>query len=160
MELDLDRQELGRSELEISGQLEFGLSEELPDIVQVEGRLAVQDIESRVLVNGTLTARGEAQCGRCLGTFELVWPFPVAVMVLRDVDSDEEEGETLLIQQRTGVVDLREAIRECTILAIPQSLVCRETCRGLCATCGIDLNHEVCDCTNEEFDPRWEGLPS
>jgi uncharacterized protein len=89
----------------------------------------------------------------------MTWSVPVAVMVLLDVDSGEEDGETLLIQQRTGVVDLRESLRECTVLAIPQSLVCRETCRGLCNSCGIDLNLEVCDCTSEAYDPRWDGLP-
>jgi len=159
MKLDLDRQEHGRSEIDISGTLELGMGEGRSETVETLGTLVVQNLDSRFLLNGTLQAVGAAHCGRCLGEFSLTWDFPVELMVLRDVDSDEEEGTTLLILQRTGVVDLRPALRECAILAYPQVCVCRETCKGLCASCGIDLNDEVCDCVQEEYDPRWEGLP-
>ena len=159
MELDLDRQEPGRSEIDISGTLELGMGESGPMTADVSGVLVVQNIESRCLLNGRLEAVGDATCGRCLNDFSLVWTVPVDMMVLRDVDSDEDEGETLLIQQRTGVVDLRESIRESAVLGFPLVTVCREDCKGLCPTCGIDLNEEVCSCADEDYDPRWEGLP-
>ncbi len=159
MELDLDRQEHGRSEIEITGTLDLGLGEGRPDTAEISGALVTQNIESRVLLNGTLRATGITECGRCLQEFPLQWDVPVDMMVLRDAYSEEEEGETLLVLQRRGVVDLRPPLRECTVLAFPQSPVCRETCRGYCASCGIDLNQEVCNCVKEDYDPRWEGLP-
>ena len=84
---------------------------------------------------------------------------PVDLMVLRDTHSDETEGETVLILQRDGEVDLSESLREFAALAYPQTTVCREDCRGLCATCGADLNDGPCGCVEEPVDPRWEGLP-
>jgi len=83
----------------------------------------------------------------------------VDLMVLRDVDSDESEGVTLLILQRKGEVDLRPALRECAVLGFPQAVVCKADCRGLCSDCGIDLNLGTCDCKEQNVDPRWEGLP-
>jgi uncharacterized protein len=159
MELDLDRQEHGRSEIEIRGNLDLGLGEDLCQTAAITGTLVVQNLDSRFLLNGVIRAEGTTLCGRCLREFMLQWDVPVDVMVLRDVDSDEEEGVTLLILQRRGVADLRPALRECTVLAYPQSPVCRESCQGLCATCGIDRNTESCDCSQESVDPRWEGLP-
>lgn len=159
MELDLDRQEHGRSEIDIAGTLELGLGEGQPARAEISGTLAVQNLDSRFLLHGVLEAQGTTQCGRCLADFVLKWKAPVDVMVLRDVDTDEEEGETLLILQRAGVADLRPALRECTVLAYPQSPVCRESCQGLCATCGIDRNQAECDCEKDDYDPRWEGLP-
>ncbi len=160
MELDLDRQEHGRSEIDISGKLDLALGEGRPTTAQVSGTLVVQNIESRFLLDGNLQATGTAGCGRCLNDFPLQWDVPVSVMVLRDVDSEEEEeGETLLILQSRGIADLQPSLRECTILAYPLSPVCRATCKGLCVSCGIDLNLEVCECENEDYDPRWEGLP-
>jgi len=159
MQLDLDRQEHGRSEIDISGVLVLELGEGYPKSATVVGALVVQNLESRFLLNGVLTASGSAQCSRCLRDFELQWAVPVEIMVLRDVDSDEEDGVTLVINQRAGVVDLQDSVRECAVLAFPQSPVCTESCRGLCASCGVDLNHETCDCRRDEFDPRWEGLP-
>lgn len=159
MKLDLDRQGTGRTELVIDGPLELGLPEGRPDRAEVRGELTIDNIESRFLVTGTLTAKGRAECGRCLSDFELSWDVPVEIMVLRDVDSEEGADDSMVIHQRKGVVDLVEPLRECVILAFPQAPVCRDECKGMCAQCGADLNEMTCDCETEEIDPRWEGLP-
>ena len=159
MKLDLDRQETGRSEITIGGSLDLGLPNGLLAPVQLAGNLVVQNLEMRVLLNGNLAAQGRAECGRCLEEFTVRWDVPVDVMILRDVDTDESEGETLLILQKSGEVDLSESLRQCAALAFPQAPVCRPDCRGLCPDCGIDRNQADCGCSDNEVDPRWEGLP-
>lgn len=159
MKLDLDRQPKGRSELALIGSVDLALGEDRPGETTLEGVLTVQNLEARCLLNGSLRATGQAECSRCLADFTCTWTVPVDIMVLRDTESDEEEGETLLILQREGEVDLREALRECAVLAFPHAPVCREDCRGLCPTCGIDRNTGTCNCEEENYDPRWEGLP-
>ena len=159
MKLDLDRHAYGRSELELAGEIDLGLGEGRPGPAQLAGNLVVQNLDARVLLNGTLEATGTAECGRCLTSFTCRWPVAVDLMVLRDVDTDEEEGETLLIVQRAGEVDLRGALRESAVLTFPHAPVCREDCRGLCPICGVDRNKTECKCEEEDFDPRWEGLP-
>jgi uncharacterized protein len=159
MKLDLDRQETGRSDLAIRGTLKLGVPDGRPDEAQVDGVLVVQNLESRVLLNGTLQAEGLAECGNCLEEFTVRWDVPVEVVVLRDIDSDECEGETLLILQRKGEVSLHDSLRECTVLAFPHAPMCKPDCKGLCPECGIDCNQATCDCSENESDPRWEGLP-
>jgi uncharacterized protein len=159
MKLDLDRQAPGRSDLPVSGNLELGMPEGGPGTAEVAGTLLVQNLESRVLLAGTLQARGTAECGRCLNDFTIAWDVPVDLQVLRDVDTDETEGETLLILQQKGEVDLREAVRECAVLGYPQAPVCSEECKGLCPDCGIDRNKDTCSCEEQNVDPRWDGLP-
>ncbi|MEN8005523.1 MAG: DUF177 domain-containing protein [Candidatus Krumholzibacteriota bacterium] len=159
MKLDLDRQEFGRAELDITGSLKLDMGEGRPAEASVTGTLVVQNLDTRFLLNGTLRAEGRTECGRCLGTFPLAWDVPVEVMVLRDVDTDETEGETLLILQQAGEVDLRDSLRECVVLAYPQAPVCKPDCRGLCPECGIDRNQATCDCSENVVDPRWDGLP-
>ena len=34
---------------------------------------------------------------------------------------------------------------------------CSEECKGLCPTCGKNLNHEKCNC-KKEVDPRMAAL--
>ncbi len=159
MYLDLDRTPAGRSELGITGTVALGLGEGYAPEAAISGELTLQNLESRVLASGTLQASGTAECARCLAAFALAWEVPVDLMVLRDTHSEETEGETLLILQRDGEVDLSESLRECAALAYPQTTVCREDCRGLCASCGADLNDGPCGCVEEPVDPRWEGLP-
>ena len=159
MILDLDRTPLGRSTLELSGSVALGLGEGRAPETALSGELTIQNLESRVLASGTLQASGTAECARCLASFRIDWDVPVDFMVLRDVHSEETEGETLLILQRDGEVELAESLREFAALAYPQSTVCREDCRGLCASCGADLNNGPCGCVEEPIDPRWAGLP-
>jgi len=159
MKLDLDRQAFGRSELPLNGVLELGLTGGRPSSAQVSGVLAVQNLESRVLLSGTLKAEGRAECGRCLNEFAIGWDVPVDLQVLRDVDTDESEGVTLLILQQKGEVDLHDSLRECAVLGYPQAPVCSQECKGLCPECGIDRNLGTCECEEQNVDPRWDGLP-
>ena len=159
MKLDLDRQGAGRTELAIDGSLEIGLPEGRPDRVALHGVLTVDNIESRFLVGGQLSATGRTECGRCLSDFELTWDVPVEITVLRDVHSEEGVDDSMVIHQKTGVVDLTRPLRESVILAFPLTVVCREDCKGLCAQCGADWNETTCECVSDDIDPRWEGLP-
>ncbi len=159
MKLDLDRTQLGRSELALNGPLELNMSEGRPQKVDVKGVLVVQNLESRVLLSGTMQAEGPAECGRCLQEFAIRWDVPVDLQVLRDVDTDENEGETLLILQQKGEVDLGDSLRECAILGYPQAQVCSDECKGLCPECGINRNQGTCECEDHNVDPRWDGLP-
>ncbi|MBU8870293.1 MAG: DUF177 domain-containing protein [Gemmatimonadales bacterium] len=159
MKLDLDRQGDGRSELVIDGVLDLGLSEGRATQAKVRGTLLVDNIQSRFVITGVLSVSGRAECGRCLTEFDLFWDASVEITILRRVDPDETEGQSLVLHQATGEVDLMGSLRECVILGYPQLSVCREDCKGLCAQCGADLNEGICNCTEVEVDPRWEGLP-
>jgi uncharacterized protein len=159
MYLDLDRTPAGRSELDVAGTVALGLGEGFAPEATISGELTLQNLESRVLASGTLQATGMAECARCLSAFAMTWDVPVELMVLRDPHSNETEGDTLLILQRDGEVDLAESLRESAALAYPQMTICRDACRGLCASCGADLNDGPCGCVEEPVDPRWEGLP-
>lgn len=159
MKLDLDSYDFGRSKLEINGNIEVGMSSGRPETAHLEGRLDVQNLESRVMLEGVLKADGRAECARCLEDFGIQWDVPVQVVILRTVDADEDEGETLLIVQQDGEVDLSDSLRECSVLSYPQAAVCKTDCKGLCPECGIDRNGATCECKEQDFDPRWEGLP-
>ncbi len=159
MKLDLDRQADGRSELEIAGELVLGLTSGRPDGVTLGGVLTVDNVSSRFLLGGSLTAAGRAECSRCLKEFPFRWEVPVELQVLCDVDTDEGEWDTLVIRQRKGEVDLRETLQESVVLALPQAPLCTEDCRGLCPDCGVDRNEIACDCADKNHDPIWDGLP-
>lgn len=44
-------------------------------------------------------------------------------------------------------LDASDAVRESALLEIPQSSLCRDACKGLCASCGKDLNAGPCACS-------------
>ncbi len=54
---------------------------------------------------------------------------------LDEIDAEPFDGKT---------IDLDPVVREQVLLALPVSVVCREDCKGLCSTCGQDLNEKDC----------------
>ncbi len=158
MKLDIDTQDWGQSEMEISGDLRLELGEGCPQTVQVQGSLTVDNLENRFHLKGSVKATGDIPCGRCLETFTFVWKAPVEIIILRNIDRGEDQGDTVVLHQSKGLVDLSEAVTECVSLAFPLTTICREDCQGLCQTCGIDRNKQSCECKEEDIDPRWAAL--
>lgn len=123
-----------------------------------------------VHVRGRLTGPLEAECGRCLE------PFPLAVAQELDLfylprsadrPAQEEEEEVELHDHDVVVgyyegekLDLAALVREQLFLALPLKRLCREDCRGLCPTCGVNRNASRCSCPEpeESGDPRLEPL--
>lgn len=66
-----------------------------------------------------------------------------------DLDCEYLDGDALDVvgMARDAIIDL-----------LPGTILCREDCAGLCATCGADLNAGPCDCAPPPTDSRWEAL--
>ena len=62
------------------------------------------------------------------------------------------------LHYRADEIDLRPAVREAWLLAVPGFLLCREDCKGLCPVCGADKNTVDCGHTQSAPDPRFAAL--
>ena len=45
-------------------------------------------------------------------------------------------------------IDLNEAVISSIVIAIPNLKLCTEDCKGLCLTCGANLNDVTCKCSD------------
>ena len=72
-------------------------------------------------------------------------------------DEESDESDVYMLEPRATTVDLRPALREQWLLAVPGFALCREDCKGLCLRCGADLNQGPCNC-EPDIDPRWAAL--
>ena len=144
-----------RDELPLTDPLFEGLDFTLAEPVQVEGRL--QDAgEGRFYWRGTLTTRAAGACRRCLEPVITPIRADVRALFAQDPDALEDPDSYPLAPDATEI-DLAAAVREELILAVPQYVLCREDCRGLCPRCGKDLNAGPCGCA-PATDPRWGAL--
>ncbi len=163
MKLNLDTLAFGRSVLDVDETYRLELDEGDAGEVHLQGELAVNNTDSRILVGGQLTAVGATDCDRCLESFELNYTAIVDVVIVRDNYEGRDarsEGSTWTEHQARGVIDLEPALREAALLTVPQKMVCRDDCLGICVHCGANRNEADCDCDQEIVDPRWDGLPS
>jgi uncharacterized protein len=77
---------------------------------------------------------------------------------LAEEDTDELDGEVYPLPARGDALDLGPALREQLILLVPDFVVCSQACRGLCPTCGANLNETSCDCVPEAEEGPWSVL--
>ena len=115
-------------------------------------------------VRGSIKAPLEIDCTRCLTPVrrELDVVFQIDFvgreflpeskethLDSNDLDTDILEGDE---------IDLTEIAREQILLNLPETTLCREDCKGICSTCGTDLNEGDCQCGEDDIDPRWAAL--
>ena len=101
-------------------------------------------------------------CARCLEeyTFQLGKDFFIVLVPRANMPEEVElSGDELDLSFYEGdQVDLSPLVREQIILALPTRPLCRDDCKGLCASCGVNLNTQACSCTVSGGDPRLAVL--
>lgn len=53
---------------------------------------------------------------------------------------------------------LSDWARDAIAVELPEQILCREDCAGLCAICGENLNENPHEHEEEQADPRWSAL--
>lgn len=106
----------------------------------------------------------EAVCARCLATFALplATPFEFVLSRAQPKESTQElHTDDLAYSFYSGdEIDLGPLVGEQAILSLPTRAVCHEDCRGLCPSCGANLNTDPCACQTTVPDPRLAVLAS
>ncbi len=135
---------------------------DLCGVLEFAGRL--DKLENEILVRGSLKAMVGLVCARCVTSFRL--PISSRVEVEYRLKIEEPPEENLELEEEDintyfctqNRLDLGQAFRDQIFLSIPIKPLCKDTCKGLCSTCGANLNEGTCGCSAESIDPRLEVL--
>ena len=92
----------------------------------------------------------EGYCDRCAEEIEENLNFSFEHTLVLSLN-DEENDDLMLIEDLHFEVD--PLAIEDIFLSLPTKILCSEDCKGLCTSCGKNLNHGECDC-KKEIDPR------
>jgi uncharacterized protein len=117
--------------------------------------LATSNIDG-VVVEGTITTPWRATCRRCLADVAGTAHIDVEE-VYQDVSTASVvDGDAFPIEG--DQIDLVPAVREAILLELPDDVLCRDDCAGICPMCGADRNQVTCDCDTTVRDERWAAL--
>jgi len=164
----LDIKELAGRKVQIRksyspGSIDYGTSE-VKQADPLEVVATAELLDGQIRLAGELETKIEMVCARCLEPvfeevhrdFDLFYsPLPKGAKPeeerLKDDDTELGffEGEGLF---------LADALKEQVLLALPMKVICQSDCRGLCPSCGANLNHEECRCERHASDPRLAPL--
>ena len=136
---------------------EIGLDERFTREAKIEATL--EKTSRQLLLHVEFTTGGVFTCDRCLEEFETGVSSTFRVVYVMDSGGAVNNGEEVqVLSPDANYIDLAEDVRQYAILALPQKMLCREDCAGLCPSCGTNLNRAACDCRTDRVDSRWTGL--
>jgi uncharacterized protein len=107
--------------------------------------------------HGVVEGELRTACHRCLdtaterigGDFDLI---------VRRGDHDGEAGDDVIVlASHEHDVSVDPIVHETMVVNEPMVVLCRDDCKGLCPSCGKNLNDGACEC-REAADPRWDSL--
>lgn len=141
-----------------SNNREFGF----PASLEVELRYSRSAAD--LFFDGRVSGELSGVCGRCVEEYRFALDHHFDFVLIPDPAKAGRKAGALhrddlgLSAYSGDEIDLTPLIVEQVILALPTQPLCSEECRGLCTSCGVNLNRESCACQSQKGDPRLAVL--
>jgi uncharacterized protein len=145
-----------RDEIEVELEpFELGGQRYLPVPEKVPAELAISRASTGTLFELRFGIRLHGPCFRCLEDAVLDLPISGREYQATNPGDAEELTTQYVVDDR---LELATWARDVTALALPDKILCRPDCAGLCPVCGRNLNDEPHTHEEKLADPRWSGL--
>ena len=132
----------------------YGVSYPVSEPVLAEGN--VRNTAGVLVMQGSIATTIHGICDRCASEFHRKVEFPIDVVLVTKLESEENEDEWVFPLEGDSA-DLDDIVRTVFVLNLDSKLLCKEDCKGLCPQCGKNLNDGPCNC-RKELDPRFAAL--
>ena len=117
--------------------------------ISKQGNLYICDITAKTLLL--------ARCDFCL----ISVPYDIDYVLTEHFSksNDASDGEEIHAIT-TEDIDLTDVVLAGLYSQMPSQFICRDTCKGLCTSCGNNLNINKCNCheNEDDTDPRFDAL--
>jgi uncharacterized protein len=145
-----------RDEIELELEpFELGGQRYLPVPEKVPAEFAISRASTGAVFGLRFGVRLHGPCYRCLDDAVLDLPISAREYQATNPGDAEELTTQYVVDDR---LDLAAWARDATALGLPDKILCRADCAGLCPVCGRNLNDEPHTHDEEPVDPRWSGL--
>lgn len=148
----------------IAGELR-DIDENNPGPVPIEGEVTLVRTPLGILATGTVRLRLVQTCRRCLEPIDDVAELTIEEEYVPSIDiltglpahiPDDTDPENIIDEHH--ILDLTEALRQSATIEAGGAGLCRPDCKGLCPSCGSNLNLGACDCDRTPLDARLAVL--
>ena len=144
-----------RDELEIELEpLELGGQSYLPVPQKVPAEVAITRASTGTVFELDYRVRLHGPCYRCLE--DAVLELPISGREYQATTPESDEMRTPYLED--DKLDLSGWARDALALALPDKILCKPDCAGLCPVCGKDLNAEPHEHEEPQADSRWAAL--
>ena len=144
-----DEQEIALSPFELGGQ------RYLPVPENVKAELVINRGTSGTTFELSFPVRLYGPCYRCLE--DAVLDLSIHAREYQ-ATSPGESDELRTPYVADNQLRLSDWARDAIAVELPEQILCRADCAGLCAVCGENLNESPHEHEDEQADPRWSAL--
>jgi uncharacterized protein len=143
-----DEQEIELEPLELGGQRYLPVPQKVP------AELAITRASTGTVFELSFHVRLHGPCYRCLE--DAVLDLPISAREYQATTPESDEMRTPYLED--GKLDLSAWARDALALELPDKILCKTDCAGLCPVCGKDLNAEPHEHDEPQADTRWSAL--
>ncbi len=113
--------------------------------IEIKGKI----ISRAGIVEAQLTCRVEytAPCDRCGEEANEIYSFDILRTIVTSLENEDADEMTVVPDMK---LDLEDFCYADIIMSLPTKHLCKEDCKGLCPSCGTNLNLGRCDCKTDE----------
>jgi uncharacterized protein len=144
-----DEIELDLEPFELSGERYIPVPEQVP------AEFAMTRASTGSVFDLRFATRLHGACFRCLEDAVLELAIDAREYQARNPGESEELRTPYVVD---GQLDFAAWSRDAVALALPDKILCRPDCAGLCPICGKNLNDEPHTHDEETTDSRWAAL--
>ncbi len=144
-----------KGEIDFSDKSEFDVRFQSPVSVDATFTVLYEGISLAAKVSADLIYI----CDRCGEEFPGSLKFEFEEFLKKEASpqsADDCNPDVILFSGSS--VELDEIVYKNIFMNIPTKKLCKPECKGLCPSCGKNLNKGDCGCTVSETDPRFDVL--
>ena len=157
MKINISNLESGLHEIQLSEPSHgLGLLGHGHLVGKIELRATIDRRDDDLNLKAEISSAAELLCDRCLSTFQHKIAAKINLYFSNKLSRFEDDIKPLNLNNQ--IIDLSKEIRSAFVLTLPIKLLCKESCKGLCPTCGVNWNEGICSCHSNKSDSRWEKL--
>jgi uncharacterized protein len=130
----------------------------LPIVEKSQMHVIVKHVKAKeLLIQGECSVVIEIPCDRCLEPVrtDFKLDFMKNVDLNDDVQSDELDEKNYIDGYN---LDVDKLLYNEILIGWPMKILCCEDCKGICNTCGQNLNKGTCNCEDTSLDPRMSVI--
>ncbi len=130
----------------------------MPVIEKSDAHIIVKHVKQRELtIEGKCELVLEIPCDRCLEPVmtKFVLEFTKNVNLSDDEQTDELDEKNYIDGYN---LDVDKLLYNEMLIGWPMKILCSDDCKGICNTCGQNLNKGTCNCEDTSLDPRMSVI--
>lgn len=146
---------------EPGGVVPFSFSMDFSDVepaavnpVDIQGQ--VKNEAGVLILTATLETTLHCVCDRCATEFTRDYRNSVEALLVSELAHQENEDDWTFLLQGSDA-DMDDIMNTAFLLNLDSKTLCSPDCKGLCGSCGKNLNEGPCGCKKEP-DPRLAVL--